>query len=193
VDLTGPVLNDEINQNGTTYAATTGPILVSGDSDGDGVLDTDEVWIYTAVYGISQANLDDGNDLINTATFDADQISSVSDTATTSLNISPALTVTKSASDTTEVTVGQVITYTYTITNTGNQTISAIKLSDAHGGSGTAPAPDPDSAMLTDNAPTGDSTNPTTGDGEWDVLAPGDVLTVTATYTVTQTDVDTQQ
>ena len=193
VDLTGPVLNDEINQNGTTYTATTGPILVSGDSDGDGVLDTDEVWIYTAAYDISQANLDDGNDLINTATFDADQISPVSDTATTSLNVSPALTVTKSASDTTDVTVGQVITYTYTITNTGNQTISAIKLSDAHDGSGPAPAPDPDTAMLTDNAPTGDSTNPTTSDGEWDALAPGDVLTVTATYTVTQTDVDTLQ
>ena len=105
----------------------------------------------------------------------------------------PSLTVTKSASDTVNVSVGQVITYTYTITNTGNQTISAIKLSDSHDGSGPAPAPDPDTATLTDNAPTGDSNNDTTGDGEWDALAPGDVLTVTGTYTITQNDVDTQQ
>ena len=105
----------------------------------------------------------------------------------------PSLAVTKAASDTVNVSVGQVITYTYTITNTGNQTISAIKLSDSHDGSGPAPAPDPDTATLTDNAPTGDSNNDTTGDGEWDALAPGDVLTVTGTYTVTQTDMDTLQ
>lgn len=117
----------------------------------------------------------------------------IEDYALTVTAAAPALSITKTASDTTDVTAGQTITYTYTITNTGNQTISAIRLSDAHGGSGTAPAPDADSATLTDNAPAGDSANATTGDGEWDALAPGDVLTVTAPYTVTQNDVDTLQ
>ncbi len=62
-----------------------------------------------------------------------------------------------------------------------------------HDGSGPPPTPDADGATLTDNGSTGDSTNPTTGDGVWDTLAPGDVLTVTATYTITQNDVDTKQ
>ncbi|MEX0277797.1 MAG: hypothetical protein AB3N19_09790 [Ruegeria sp.] len=91
------------------------------------------------------------------------------------------------------VPLGHVITYTYTITNNGNVPITAISLSDVHNGSGPAPAPDADAATLTDNAPLGDSTNPTGGDGEYDTLGPGDVLTVTATYTVTQSDIDTLQ
>jgi len=106
----------------------------------------------------------------------------------------PSLTVTKIADDDTDVIVGQVITYTYTITNDGNQTISDISLSDnVTAGSGTVPAPDADTATLTDNGTTGDSTNLSTGDNVWDSLAPGDVLTVTATYTVTQSDVDILQ
>ncbi len=91
------------------------------------------------------------------------------------------------------VPLGHVITYTYTITNNGNVPITAISLADVHNGSGPAPAPDADAATLTDNLPLGDSTNPTGGDGQYDTLAPGDVLTVTATYTVTQSDIDTLQ
>ncbi|MCB1387165.1 MAG: DUF11 domain-containing protein [Nitratireductor sp.] len=193
VNLTAPVLTDALDQNGSALTLSAGPTLSSGDSDSDGVLDTTEVWIYSATYAVTQANLDDAGDLVNTATFDASEISAISDTATTTITASPALSVTKSADDTTDVGAGQVITYTYVITNTGNQTIADISLADSHSGSGTAPAPDADAASLTDNATSGDSSNASTGDGVWDSLAPGDVLTVTATYTVTQTDVDTQQ
>jgi len=41
--------------------------------------------------------------------------------------------------------------------------------------------------------PLGDSPNTNTGDNLWGTLAPLDVLTLTATYTVTQDDVDTLQ
>ncbi|MEM8540249.1 MAG: GEVED domain-containing protein [Pseudomonadota bacterium] len=88
---------------------------------------------------------------------------------------------------------GTVVTYTFTITNTGNQTIDDVSLTDLHGGTGTDPDPDIDTATLTDNGTAGDSTNADTGNGVWDELGPLDVLTITATYTVTQADVDTLQ
>jgi len=59
---------------------------------------------------------------------------------------------------------------------------------DTHNGSDPAPVPG-DETLLTDTAPTGDSTDAAT-DGSWDVLAPGDILTFTGTYTVTQDDAE---
>ena len=189
--LTGITVADTLDQNGTATSFTlSGP---SGDGGVSGIMEPAEVWVYTASHSVTQGQIDDANDLVNTIVFDPSETAAASDSVTTTVTASPSIAVTKTASATSNVSVGQVITYTYTITNTGNQTISSIKLADAHGGTGTAPAPDPDAATLTDNSPTGDSANPATGDGAWDSLAPGDVLTVTAPYTVTQTDVDTLQ
>ena len=104
----------------------------------------------------------------------------------------PALVVNKIANDTTDVTAGQVITYTYTVTNAGNVTISNVALTDAHNASG--PVPVPGSGTLTTDAGTvGDSTDSNSADNIWSVLAPGDTVTFTATYTVTQTDIDLRQ
>jgi hypothetical protein len=44
-----------------------------------------------------------------------------------------------------------------------------------------------------DAIPVLDSSDVTPGNGTWSVLAPGDEVTFTATYTVTQTDVDLLQ
>ena len=105
---------------------------------------------------------------------------------------SPGLSVTKTADVTANAAAGQVITYTYTLTNTGQRTLTAISLSDAHNASG--PAPVPGGETLANDAGTiGDSTDATTNDGIWSVLAPGDTVTFTATYTVTQSDVDSLQ
>lgn len=114
-----------------------------------------------------------------------------SDSAAVALNLGPALSVSKVADDTTDVVAGQVVTYTYTVANTGNQTITDVSLSDAHGGSGPAPLPS-NEMLITDSAPLGDSVDGGT-DGNWDTIAPGDIITFTATYTVTQLDVDTLQ
>ena len=91
------------------------------------------------------------------------------------------------------VAVGTTITYTYTITNNGNVPISDITLSDAFNGSGTFTQPDPDINFASVTNTSGNSADNTSGDSKWDVLAPGDLLTITTTYVVTQSDVDNLQ
>ncbi|MEP3050744.1 MAG: hypothetical protein ABJP48_13355 [Erythrobacter sp.] len=103
----------------------------------------------------------------------------------------PVLAMTKVADDDALVTVDQIVTYTYTVTNNGNVAVAGVTVNDVHNGSG--PAPTPIGETLTDNGTTGDSTDATPNDGVWDNLAPGDVVTFTGTYTVTQTDIDTLQ
>lgn len=99
--------------------------------------------------------------------------------------------VTKTANKTVNVAAGDVITYTYKVTNDGNVTIKNLTLADVHNASGAAPVPG--SETLTDIPPLGNSTDATANDGVWTNLAPGDTITFTATYTVTQSDVDTLQ
>ena len=104
----------------------------------------------------------------------------------------PELEMLKEADDDTFVTVGQVITYTYTVTNTGNEIIRNVAINDSHNGAGPAPTPR-NEALSADNGALNDSTDSTADDGVWDVLAPGDVVTFTGTYTVQQADIDNLQ
>lgn len=95
------------------------------------------------------------------------------------------------AADLTNAALGQEINYTYVVTNDGDQVISNVTLNDAHNGSG--PAPVPGNETLTNDAGTpGDSTDGG-ANGVWDILAPGDSVTFTATYFVTQSDIDNLQ
>ncbi|MGI9350034.1 MAG: DUF7507 domain-containing protein [Rhizobiaceae bacterium] len=103
----------------------------------------------------------------------------------------PSLAVTKTADLTVNVAAGQTVTYTYVVTNDGDQFLSNVALSDAHGGSGPTPTPD-NETLTSDVVPLGDSVDAATN-GNWDTLAPGDSVTFTATYVVTQNDVDTLQ
>ncbi len=106
VDLTSPGLDRPASAERSSQTLTSGPTLTSGDVDSDGVLDTSETWIYSATYNVTSGNLNDGNDLINTATFNSNETSAVSDTATTTIAFVPApsISVTKVANDTTDVT-----------------------------------------------------------------------------------------
>lgn len=98
----------------------------------------------------------------------------------------PVLTVTKVASDDTDVNIGDTVTYTYTVTNSGNVTVTNASLSDAHQGAGALTTIT--LGALTDNGTLGDSTDDT-ADNEYDTLAPGDTVSWTSTYTVLQADV----
>ncbi len=178
----------------------------TADNDWDYIAPGDTI-TWTATYTVLQADITgqsvdgDGN-LDNTVTasggyFDSTNTAQVA-TGVASEEVdledrNASLLVAKVADDDTEVTLGQIITYTYTVTNNGNVPVTAISLGDVHNGSGADPVPDADAATLTDNGTALDSSNGTAGNGEWEVLAPGDVLTVTATYVVTQSDIDNLQ
>jgi len=103
----------------------------------------------------------------------------------------PSISVTKTASPTTNLSAGQPVTYMYDVTNTGDVTLSNIVLSDAHAGTGLAPVPSSES-LQNDVAPILDSVDGG-ANGIWDTLGPGDTIRFTAQYIVTQQDVDTLQ
>ncbi len=106
--------------------------------------------------------------------------------------INPALSILKSANTAGPVNAGQVITYTYHITNTGNQHVSGITISELFNGTGTPPVPS-NETLFADNSPNGDSTDSTSNNGTWSNLGPGDIITFTAPYTVQQTDIEQLQ
>ena len=90
--------------------------------------------------------------------------------ATVTAAPSPAITVTKTASPTTVSAVGDAVTYTFAVKNTGNVTLTGLSVSDTQRRSGGRPQYP---AVLPHTT-----------------LAPGDGPTCTATYTVTQADMD---
>ena len=120
----------------------------------------------TGTYVITQADLDAGsvtNLATATAVFDGDPVTSNVADATVDAVQSPALTVEKSVTPGSFDAAGDTLTYEYLVTNTGNVTMTApVTVND-------------DRATVT--CPT-------------DLLAPGETLTCTATYTVTQADLD---
>ncbi len=129
---------------------------------------------FTAEYTITQADVDAGTPVSNTATATGTPArGTLSDpTATESVTVeapAPAMTLAKTASDTTDVAVGDVITYSYRVTNTGNVSLSGVSVTDAHNGTGTLGAISPSSVAS---------------------LAVGDFVEFTADYTVTQADID---
>jgi large repetitive protein len=133
----------------------------------------------------------------NTATaagdYNGDPVTS--NTAAVAVDVAPALPsleVTKVATPNSNVAAGTLVTYTYTVRNAGNQTLTNVSLNDVHSGSGPAPVPG-NETLLTDTGTANDSTDGAANDGVWSTLAPGDVITLTSTYTITQSDVDTQQ
>ncbi|MBE7162947.1 MAG: DUF11 domain-containing protein, partial [Williamsia herbipolensis] len=127
----------------------------------------------TATYTLKQSDVDAGS-VANTATASATPPSGTAFTRTASATVpiasGGALTLDKTSSYTTgSGAVGSVITYRFTGTNTGNVTLTGVAITDPHPGLG---------AMTY------------TWPGTAGTLAPNGVVTATATYTVTQADVD---
>ncbi len=183
-----PLITDTLS-NGSALTLTSGPTLTSGDAGTIGTLDIGETWIYNATYAVTQANINNGSTINNSSTFKTTEVALLaSNTVSTTITITKQLTTVKTANTTGPVPVGTVITYTYKVTNSGNVTMSAVTVADTHNGSGVFVGPS-NEIVFTDVAPLADSTDATTN-GSWDSLGPGDTLRFTATYTVTQSDVD---
>lgn len=162
VTLTGTTLTDNLKQSGGALALTSGPTL-EGD-DGNGLLDIGETWLYKATYQVTQANIDNGADIVNSASFGADDVDAKSASAVTTVTQASAFTVAKDVDEATYDAVGDVLHYKITIANTGGVTLTGITLNDA----------------LTD-----DEACPAT------MLAPSASMQCTASYAVTQADLDT--
>jgi uncharacterized repeat protein (TIGR01451 family) len=101
----------------------------------------------------------------------------------------PRLSLVKTASPPGPVSVGDVITYFYDVANTGNVSLSNVKLGELFNGHGTVPVPGRETLHV-DAAPSGDSSNGTSDDGVWQSLGPGDVVRFIAQYRVVQSDID---
>lgn len=169
---------------GAANALTTGPVLASGDTNTNSILDVGETWTYTATYLLTQANVNAAagvaNGVSNTVSVTAKDPQAVAVnptalgstlTATTTINSVPSLTIAKTANTAGPLVVGQVVTYSYLVTNTGNVTLTGVGITEtAFNGTGGTAAVVPSGGAST--------------------LAPGANTTFTATYTVTQADID---
>ncbi|WP_313401012.1 hypothetical protein, partial [Stenotrophomonas sp.] len=119
------------------------------------------------VYSTVAADFDAGS-VVNVATATgtpAGGTTSVSDdsTVTTPLVPSPKLSITKTAGKATYAAVGEVVSYDYVVTNTGNVTINGLSVSDDKIAAVSCPV---------------------------STLAPKAATTCTASYTITQADLD---
>ena len=155
VTLTNVVVTD------SKVTVTGGPIasLAAGATD---------TTTFSGSYTLTQADIDAGTFTnVATATGTPPVGSNVSDTDddTQTLVAAPALAVVKSASPKTYSAVGQGITYTFAVTNTGNVTLTSVKIDDVRLGVA--------NLVVT----------PAT-------LGPGQIGTAQAAYTISQSDLD---
>ena len=127
----------------------------------------------TASYVVTQADMNAGS-VKNSATASGTPptgpaVTSPPSAATVTATPAPALSVVKSASPTTVTAAGDTVDYSFVVTNTGNVTVTDVTVTDTF----TAPA----GPELTVSCPV-------------TTLAPAASTTCTASYTVTQADVD---
>ncbi|MBK8698884.1 MAG: DUF11 domain-containing protein [Saprospiraceae bacterium] len=142
----------------------------------NGVLNVGETWIYTIIYPVTQNDIDLEADLVNTVSvYSLEVPGPTTDDATTPLATSPAVTVTKiQTGGPSPVTAsGQVIEYTIVVSNTGNQSLTNVLVSDL--------MPDGSNGMLN---------GPVESISSNDSLNVGETWTHTISYVVTQSDID---
>ncbi|WP_035456984.1 DUF7507 domain-containing protein, partial [Algoriphagus terrigena] len=163
VENTGNVSISEIT---VTDPLTSEPTYVSGDSNNNGKLDPDEVWIFTAEYTITQEDINNGS-VTNTATADGtpangDDLPDAEDSSTIDAILNPDISLEKSVDKVTYDDTGIVLNYTIVVRNTGNLTLSDVTVVD-------------DLIDLDESGIT---------------LEPGQELTYTGSVTVSQEDLD---
>ena len=179
---TTPITNITITDPLLTAPNPVVPILLaSGDTNGDMSLDVNETWIYTATYAITQNDINTGN-VTNQATVNAlvlggDPVTGSSGTITR-LCQNPKIAVVKSSdivvgeNGCANLVVGSIVTYTFNVTNPGNVSLHNVSVEDLHPGL---------SAIALQSG--GDANTNS-------ILEPSETWTYTATYTVTQADID---
>src|SRR3546814_15711941 len=98
------------------------------------------MWTYTVSHTADQSHIDTGNDIVNTFTFDADELpGAVSADATTTITQSPSVAVTKDV-DLATIVAPATLNYTITVVKTGNISLTGIAVTDAVTPDGTTKA-----------------------------------------------------
>ena len=147
------------------------PAYVSGDSDADSKLDLSETWIYSCSHTVTQAELDAGGNLSNTVTADSNESGPDTDTLVIPISQNPALSLVKSATPSTYSTVAQSISYSYLVSNSGNVRLAGpVTVAD-------------------DKATVSCPALSTVGNNDG-FLDPGESITCTASYAITQADLN---
>jgi len=184
VTLTGAQVDDPI------CATPASPLTfasgyVSGDAGVAGVMEAGETWEFQCVYNISQADVDLG-EVANTATGTGTPPpgSGLPDPSGTASNLADAqqnaaIALDKSSTLPTVIggalpaatDVGDTVDYTFLIENTGNVTLTNVMVTDP------LITGAPNNGMIT--CPAGIAS-----------MLPGDTVSCTATYTLTQADID---
>ena len=176
VSLTNVSISDSLDQSGNLTNLT--PIFDSGDLNSDNQINPGETWVYTISYTITQPNIDDGGDLINTASVTTDQIGPRDGTDTQILGpFVDTYTMTKSAAlvdgDGDNLgDVGEIINFTFRFRNEGNRSLANLLVND--------PLPGLSAIVCS---------NDLDSDGDIDFLAPGQVLDCAASYTIQPSDI----
>ena len=170
-DLTNIQLTDDLAGSAT---------LSSGDNNSNNILNVGEVWVYTASYAATQADIDKGIAIENIVKVRTNELPiEKSDSVSTVINFQPELSITKVANDTTLVYEGQIVTYTYVVTNVGNVSIKNVFVADVHNGSNSL-----SNLVLQSTNGTDDGI-----DNLVDSLAPGQNGIWTASYIVSAQDI----
>ncbi|MFJ4076201.1 AraC family transcriptional regulator [Curtobacterium sp. NPDC089991] len=161
----------------TDRLAGLGTVSVGSGPQDDGSLAPGQSLVARAAYTVTQSDVDAGsivNQAVVTATPARGDDVSASDSATVRTSDgAPAIDIVKTERLTGSgaPSVGDTVRLGYTITNTGNQTLTGVRATDAQIGTSTV-------------------TYGTWSGGTVGRLAPGESVTATATYALTQADVD---
>ncbi len=122
VDLS-PTTSDVVNQDGGVNQALTLTRDDATDVNSDNILSPGESWSYTASYDADQDDIDNGNDLVNTACAMAPGVSPPRCAeAITSITQNPAMSVEKTV-NLEQISGPTTLNYTIVVTNDGNVTM----------------------------------------------------------------------
>ena len=187
----GVKVSDEITY--TVVVTNTGNVSISGIKLVDEKANADQTDLttkiapngkktFTYTYTVTQDDIDAGeivNLAVATGADPKGKEVTANDSATVTAEESkPSVSITKEASKTADAAVDDEITYTITVTNTGNVTLKDILVEDELSAG---------DVTFADDVETNSDGKAVIGE-----LAPKATATITATYTVTQADVDAQ-